>query len=503
MPIIPIEQLKLKFEGGDSPRSSDYLDLIDTLSALPVAYAKGNTSSRPESPELGDIYSNTETGFIEIYTGETYEWEQVGGVASIVTGVTATNTPVSRAYNNGAASVAFTPGTILGRTYTVTSSPGSYTASGTTSPIVVTGLQSSTSYTYTVVSNNLYRTSSASSPSSSVTATTVPEAPTIGTATTGNASATVTYTPGATGGASATYTATSSPGGFTGTGTSPITVSGLTNGTSYTFTVTATNDNGTSTASSASNSVTPTSVSIVTGGTLASDDTYFYRTFTSTANLQVSSAPLTADVMVISGGGGGSGGAGGFTVFTNQSLSGTITATIGAGSGSSGSNSSFGGLSTLGGGGTEVIGGSGGGGGRDGGIGAVGTAGQGNKGGNGGTGGYGGAGGGGGAGAAGGNGVGGAGATGERGGVGGVGTSAYSSWGAATGTGENIGGTRYYAGGGGGFVQLASGGIPGEGGYGGGGKPQTGRNGVANTGGGGGSIGGSGLVIVRYLKTAV
>jgi hypothetical protein len=51
---------------------------------------------------------------------------------------------------------------------------------------------------------------------------------------------------------------TSSPSSITGTGASPITVSGLANGTAYTFTTTATNANGTSVASSASNSVTPT-----------------------------------------------------------------------------------------------------------------------------------------------------------------------------------------------------------------------------------------------------
>jgi len=88
-----------------------------------------------------------------------------------------------------------------------------------------------------------------------------PEAPTIGTATAGDTSATVTYTAptwsGKTSG-SVTYTATSSPGGYTGTGSSPITVSGLSNGTSYTFTVTATTSYGvTGPASAASNSVTP------------------------------------------------------------------------------------------------------------------------------------------------------------------------------------------------------------------------------------------------------
>ena len=89
----------------------------------------------------------------------------------------------------------------------------------------------------------------------------VPDAPTIGTATGGQAAATVTFTAAATGGTPTTYTATSSPGSITGTASSsPITISGLTNGTAYTFTVTATNSTGTSKASSASNSVTPVSL---------------------------------------------------------------------------------------------------------------------------------------------------------------------------------------------------------------------------------------------------
>ena len=58
-----------------------------------------------------------------------------------------------------------------------------------------------------------------------------------------------------------TYTATSSPGGITGTlsqaGSGTITVTGLTENTSYTFTVTATNSYATGEPSSASNSVVP------------------------------------------------------------------------------------------------------------------------------------------------------------------------------------------------------------------------------------------------------
>lgn len=37
MAIVDIENIKAKFESGDSPRSSDYIDMIDTLAALPVA----------------------------------------------------------------------------------------------------------------------------------------------------------------------------------------------------------------------------------------------------------------------------------------------------------------------------------------------------------------------------------------------------------------------------------------------------------------------------------
>ena len=181
---------------------------------------------------------------------------------------TATNVGTGRAFNNGAATVAFTAPTFDGglpiTSYTVTSSPGGFTGTGASSPITVSGLASSTSYTFTVTATNARGTGAASAASNSITATTVPQAPTIGTATDGGTgtTATVAYTAGANGGAAvSTFTATSSPGSLTGTGASPITVSGLTTGTAYTFTVTATNSNGTSAASAASNSVTPASPS--------------------------------------------------------------------------------------------------------------------------------------------------------------------------------------------------------------------------------------------------
>lgn len=178
---------------------------------------------------------------------------------------TATNVPSGRAFNNGRADVTFTAPVYTGGTpitgYTVTSSPGGFTGTGASSPISVTGLQSNVSYTFTVTATNAVGTSAPSAASNSITATTVPQAPTIGTATdlgTGT-SVSVGFTANATGGSAITgFTATSSPGSITGTGgSSPITVNGLTAGTAYTFTVTATNANGTSAPSAASNSVTP------------------------------------------------------------------------------------------------------------------------------------------------------------------------------------------------------------------------------------------------------
>ena len=86
-----------------------------------------------------------------------------------------------------------------------------------------------------------------------------PDAPTIGTATGGVNSASVTFTaPSNVGGSAITgYTIVSSPDSILGTGaSSPVTVSGLTGGTAYTFKVFATNAYGPSPLSAASNSAT-------------------------------------------------------------------------------------------------------------------------------------------------------------------------------------------------------------------------------------------------------
>lgn len=124
--------------------------------------------------------------------------------------------------------------------------------------------------TCTVVADQAGNTAYSAAPTVSqtfVVNAVIPGVPTIGTAIAGNAQATVSFiTPTFDGGSPITsYMVTASPGGITATGTSsPITVTGLSNGTSYTFSVAATNGVGTTTASATSNVITAFTLPIAT-----------------------------------------------------------------------------------------------------------------------------------------------------------------------------------------------------------------------------------------------
>lgn len=136
----------------------------------------------------------------------------------------------------------------------------------------------------------------------------VPGAPTVGTATGGDTQASVTFSaPGSAGGAAITgYTVTASPGGATGTGaSSPITVTGLTNGTAYTFTVTATNSVGVGSTSGASNSATPVGAQAITFTNPGTQNFGSTPTLTATANsgLTPTFTSSTTGVCTITSGG--------------------------------------------------------------------------------------------------------------------------------------------------------------------------------------------------------
>jgi len=133
-----------------------------------------------------------------------------------------------------------------------------------------------------------------------------PSAPTIGTATAGDGQASVSFTvPANNGGAVITsYTVTSNPEAKTLIGSaSPITITGLTNGTAYTFTVTATNSAGTSMTSAVSNSVTPVAPQTIAFGALPSQTygTLFVKlTATASSSLPVNYASANTAAVRIS-----------------------------------------------------------------------------------------------------------------------------------------------------------------------------------------------------------
>jgi hypothetical protein len=463
----------------------------------------GDSANRPASPAIGDTYYDGTVGFLLIWQGT--QWIPCSSPAGQPT-LTVTDAGSGMAYGTVKASVAFTEDATGGKALGFTATQSSQSVTATSSPIVLTITGNPGSYSFGGSAYNAFGTSP-SAVSVSQTLTSVPAAPTIGTATGIDQSISLTFTAGATGGKAitnyqwstdgTTYTALSPA-----STSSPVTIPGLTNGTAYTVRLKAVNENGVSTASSASNSATPT------------------------VNFYVES-------LVIAGGGGAGieqyasagGGAGGYrSSVTGESSGGgasaespflalpstnyTVTVGAGGGNGSNGSNSVFNTVTSTGGGyggGVTYNANSGG---SGGGCRRLRTAGSGTA-----NQGYAGAvgvtfsgtetesGGGGGAGAAGGAGTGGV-----TSGAGGVGVS------------SSITGTAVFRAGGGGGGSWSGEGTGGAGGNGGGGQGGSyspsvaftnGTNGTGGGGGGngdsgfGGGSGGSGVVILRYsaLKT--
>ena len=236
-------------------------------------------------------------------------------VPGVPTGVTATR-------GNGSATVTWTAPAANGGSpvtgYTVSSPEGgptvSVTVNGSTLSATVTGLANGSSYTFTVHATNAVGNSAESGPSAAVTPATTPGTPTGVIATRGDGAATVSWTAPSTDGGSVItrYTVTASPGGLHATATtgSSAVVTGLTNGTAYTFTVHATNAVGDGPESAPSAAVTPaTTPGVPTIGTAVAGN----------GTAAVSWTAPTSN--------GGSS----VTGYTVTSHPGSVTATVGAG----------------------------------------------------------------------------------------------------------------------------------------------------------------------------
>jgi hypothetical protein len=181
---------------------------------------------------------------------------------------------------NGSLSVGFTTGftgggAITSYQYSLDAGATWQTASGTTSPISITGLSAGVGYSVMLRAVNSVGPGAASAPASATTPA-APGAPNVTSVVAGDGTATVNFTPGNTGGSPITgykYQLTvSGPWFAASTTASPLVISGLSNGTIYSVSILAVNavgDGAASPSTTVTPATTPSAPSIV-GNTVAS-----------------------------------------------------------------------------------------------------------------------------------------------------------------------------------------------------------------------------------------
>ena len=252
----------------------------------------GVTSVRIDDTQASFVRDDSTTIQVTVPAGsfrdDTIYVDAVGGVGefgNFTSWPTVPEPPLSPVAEAGdaAAAVQWTPPPSDGgstiASYTVTATPGGASCTTTTTACIVSGLTNGASYTFRVRATNPQGASDPSSVSNAVTpvaAPVVPQppgAPTQVTATAGSGSATVAWQPPENSGSYpvSNYQVTSTPGGRTCvSATTSCLVSGLANGTPYTFTVRALNGAGWGAASAPTDQVTPrapeTASILITGG---------------------------------------------------------------------------------------------------------------------------------------------------------------------------------------------------------------------------------------------
>jgi hypothetical protein len=300
----------------------------------------GNTAGRPSNPVIGDTYYNGQNEVLEIYNGTAWVANSAPPATPSVTSVTDVGTDLPYA-TGGTLTVVVAPGTggSTALQYNAATLAGGFNASSSSTTISLTGLTSNTSFEVVASASNNFGTTVNSAPFTPVLVTTNPQAAVIGTATTSGISIVVSWTNGNNGGKNLTAlqvvpylngTTAQTAQNAASTSAVSLTMTGLTQGSNYTFRVKSTNANG-FVESLPTNSVT---------------------------------IPGSADFMVIAGGGagggayGGGGGAGGFRVLEAAIVSG-ITYTVTVGNGGAGGTGSYASGSRGGKGGTSSVSGSG------------------------------------------------------------------------------------------------------------------------------------------------
>ena len=284
-PTAPSAPSNVSATPGDSSATVSWMPPADggspitgyTVTRLVGGVAQGSVSTTDTSAKFTDLANGTSYKFS--VTARNVLGTSPAGESPEVTPASKPSAPtgVTAVAGNTSAVVSWTAPPDGGSpitSYVVTTTggadpPGPVNVNGTPpgDSTTITGLTNGTAYSFTVRALNTVGSSAESAASTPVTPMTVPDAPTAVTAIQGDASATVSWAaPANTGGSPITsYTVTPSAGStaltpVTVSGTPPSTtldVTGLTNGTTYTFTVRATNAAGDSALSEGSAPVTP------------------------------------------------------------------------------------------------------------------------------------------------------------------------------------------------------------------------------------------------------
>ncbi len=329
---LPGRIVSIQFTGASSVASSCFGGSARLVNSTSANYTVGGT-------QIGTAQTNTTyTWSTSASDNYTFFCIKRGSTAQYFTSIVVTyqstpSVPVITGITpgNGQLSVAFTAPTLTGGSsitnYEYSINGGtSFTACSptqTTSPIVITGLTNNTSYDIQIRAVNANGSGTATASTSASPAST-PSAPILGTITPGNGQLSVAFTAGATGGSAITNYKYSVNGGSSFTAcspsqtTSPIVITGLTNGTSYDIQLLAVNVVGDGTATSSStatpyttpsaptiNSVTPTNTTLdinftagSTGGSAITDYKYSTNGGTSFTSAGSTTSPITISGLI-------------------------------------------------------------------------------------------------------------------------------------------------------------------------------------------------------------
>ena len=357
-------------------------------SALSTArIPSGDTAGRPASPVIGDTYYNGEAELLEIYNGT--EWVASSAPPATPSIVSVTDTGTNMPYAGGGTfTVVVSPGTggASPLQYGVVTTSGGFTASSSTTTLTITGLIPGTGYQVAPNASNNFGTTVNGLPSATVVASTVPQTPT------------VVATPGPT---SISYAMTGSDGGKAITNyeistdgttytalspaqtTSPVVISGLNGGQTYTYYFKAINANGKSIATSSVTASTPVGIDYVVVGGGAGATGYYYTGGAGSGSMltgTLSGAVNVAYPLKVGAGGAQQNGPGGDGNPGTSSIFASITAAGGKGAaasapltnqvggtqanslagGGSGGHATYSGDTAAGGGGAGAAGGNGG-----------------------------------------------------------------------------------------------------------------------------------------------